>query len=323
MTLTSARVRDVKGVKVAKASCSSSSSSSSSSSFGRRRRRRRERQDAVGAFRPPTASLGLQVEVKRREERGRGRGREVLRALGTVGVSAAVVTDTVDQVAFRELVTVDSVAEATEVFARWGIVCVRNFLSEGEVEELLQGAAKYGVRRNAFGQTSQLDRYTLWIAGDGMSEEQERDVTNAMKASVPCLNRAIFRDCEGSWREITDKFGYPNLMLAEQVTSQPGGAPQDWHFDGEGVTAQISLVPIGGLNGPTEIQPRPSPHTYMHWANRLGANPPMPGDETMMAMKQLTDEVKMMYDRLTKVRKVKTRPRAEKERKEDSFLLLS
>merc|ERR1712224_137314 len=73
-----------------------------------KKKKKKERQDAVGAFRPPTASLGLQVEVKRREERGRGRGREVLRALGTVGVSAAVVTDTVDQVAFRELVTVDS-----------------------------------------------------------------------------------------------------------------------------------------------------------------------------------------------------------------------
>ena len=218
------------------------------------------------------------------------------------GVSAKGVTDTVDQLAFLDLVTVDSVKDAAEVFARWGIVRVRNHLSEDEVESLLQGAKQHGIRRTAFAQDSQIDRYTLWIAGDGMSA-QEQEATKAMQTHVPCLERAIFHDHEESWRPIADKFGYPNLMLAEIVTAGPNGAPQDWHFDGDGITAQVSLIPIGEMNGPTEIQPRPTPKSYMKWMNRLQEMPPSTSsdsDDLAGGLQEMVSEVKMLYDRLTK-----------------------
>ena len=85
------------------------------------------------------------------------------------------------------------------------------------------------------------------------------------------------------------------------VTSVPGGIPQDWHFDGEGITAQISLVSIDEQNGPTEVQPRPVPRVYMTWVNRMANQ--MQGkqdDEILEALQELTTEIKQLYDRLTK-----------------------
>ena len=204
-----------------------------------------------------------------------------------------------DQAAFHDLVTVSSVAEAPEVFARWGIVRVPNFLSQDEVTTLLEAAKRHGVRRTAFAQDSQADRYTLWIDGDGMTAEQTA-ATQAVKDNVPFIERALYYGDENSWRPICDAFGFPNMMLAEIVTAAPGGAPQGWHFDGQGITAQISLVPIGPMNGPTEIQPRPVPRAYMRWMKHLAENPPSQSEDDMHeVLAELTEEIKMMYDRLT------------------------
>jgi hypothetical protein len=214
-------------------------------------------------------------------------------------VKASDVPLPLDQAAFHDLVTVSSMAEAPEVFAKWGIVRVPNFLSPEEVATLLGAAQEHGVRRTAFAQGSQADRYTLWIDGDGMTEAQTA-ATQAMKANVPFLERALYRGDEESWRPVCDKFGYPNMMLAEIVTARPGGAPQGWHFDGEGITAQVSLVPIGPMNGPTEIQPRPVPRAYMQWMKHLAENPPSQSEEDMgEVLAELTAEIKAMYDRLT------------------------
>jgi len=214
-------------------------------------------------------------------------------------VKASDVPLPLDQAAFHDLVTVSSMTEAPEVFAKWGIVRVPNFLSPEEVTTLLSAAQEHGVRRTAFAQESQADRYTLWIDGDGMTEAQTA-ATQAMKANVPFLERALYRGDEESWRPVCDKFGYPNMMLAEIVTARPGGAPQGWHFDGEGITAQISLVPIGPVNGPTEIQPRPVPRAYMQWMKHLAENPPSQSEEDMgEVLAELTAEIKGMYDRLT------------------------
>ena len=214
-------------------------------------------------------------------------------------VKASDVPLPLDQAAFHDLVTVRSMAEAPEVFAKWGIVRVPNFLSPEEVDTLLGAAKEHGVRRTAFAQGSQADRYTLWIDGDGMTKEQTA-ATQAIKAKVPFIERALYRGDEESWRPLCDKFGYPNMMLAEIVTARPGGAPQGWHFDGEGITAQISLVPIGPMNGPTEIQPRPVPRAYMQWMKHLAENPPSQSGEDMgEVLEELTAEIKGMYDRLT------------------------
>mmetsp|Transcript_12918 Transcript_12918/g.36220 ORF Transcript_12918/g.36220 Transcript_12918/m.36220 type:complete len:437 (-) Transcript_12918:313-1623(-) len=205
----------------------------------------------------------------------------------------------VDQKAFMELVTAPSVAEAPAVFGKWGIVRIPSLLSPGEVDTLLREAREHGIRRTAFAQDSPSDRYTLWIAGDGMSDEQLA-TTKTIKERVPFIERAIFHGDESSWRPVCDGFGYPNLMLAEVVTAAPGGAPQGWHFDGEGITAQISLVPIGAMNGPTEIQPRPTPRAYMQWMKHLSNQPPGESqDEMAEVLSELTTEIKMMYDRLT------------------------
>ncbi len=73
-----------------------------------------------------------------------------------------------------------------------------------------------------------------------------------MRQQAPCAGRAYLD--EDGWRAIAEDRGYARLALAEVVTSLPGGAEQRWHFDGEGITAQIALVPIGEAQGPTQIQ---------------------------------------------------------------------
>ena len=233
--------------------------------------------------------------------RNRGTARVRTQARAQATKQKAHHAHTVDELAFLDIVTVDSLQEAPETFARWGIVRIPNLLSEAETTELLEGAKKYGVRRHAFAQESQKDRYTLWLAGDGMSEEQQK-ATKTMQSNVPCMERALLKKEDNStWRAITDAFGYPNLMLGEVVTSVPGGIPQDWHFDGEGITAQISLVSIDEQNGPTEVQPRPVPRVYMTWVNRMANQ--MQGkqdDEILEALQELTTEIKQLYDRLTK-----------------------
>lgn len=253
----------------------------------------RSRRDAPRGTPASISSSGLLVRHGLSEVSGR-----VVSA--RAGTTVAGVQLPVDQAAFMDIITVDSVAEAPAVFAKWGVVRVRNLLSQEEVTTLLNAAKDYGVRRDAFAQDSQSDRYTLWIAGDGMSEEQLA-ATKSIKENVPCIEKAIFHEDDSSWRPVCDAFGYPNLMLAEVVTSTPGGAPQDWHFDGEGITAQVSLVQIDASNGPTEIQPRPVPKAYMQWMKHLSNEAPGKSKDDMAAvLAELTTEIKMMYDRLSK-----------------------
>ena len=229
-----------------------------------------------------------------------GRGLAPVLAGDGLGLGPAGPKLPVDQRAFMDIVTVGTVAEAPEVFSKWGVVRVPSLLSAEEVEVLLRAARDHGVRRDAFAQDSQSDRYTLWIAGDGMSKAQQA-ASETLRQAAPCLERAVHRGDRSSFRPVCDAFGYPNLMLAEVVTSAPGGAPQDWHFDGEGITAQISLVTIGESNGPTEIQPRPVPRGYMRWMKHLASQPAgKRRDDTAEVLAELTSEIKSMYDRLTR-----------------------
>ena len=48
-----------------------------------------------------------------------------------------------------DIVTVETVAEAFDVFAKWGVVRVPNLLSQEEVDSLLSAAKDHGVRRDA------------------------------------------------------------------------------------------------------------------------------------------------------------------------------
>ena len=161
-----------------------------------------------------------------------------------------------DEAAFLSLVTVDSIDAAAATYARYGIVRVPAFLDAAESTALYQAADDCGLRRDAFGQSSQDDRYTLWLAGDGMEGVAgAATATATVEDAAPCARRA-FLDEDG-WRSIAATRGYGHLALAEVVTSMPGGSEQRWHFDGEGVTAQIALVPIGDAQGPTEVTPRP------------------------------------------------------------------
>jgi ectoine hydroxylase-related dioxygenase (phytanoyl-CoA dioxygenase family) len=65
------------------------------------------------------------------------------------------------------------------------------------------------------------------------------------------------------WRQVSIVLGCPHVGLAEIVVSKPGGAAQDWHFDGTGVTLQIALTDIDEEKGPTEVLPRPLASEYV------------------------------------------------------------
>ena len=163
----------------------------------------------------------------------------------------------VGEEAFANLVTAGSLDAAAPIFARHGIVRVPDFLSGDEAAELVSAAEACGLRRDAYGQTSQLDRFTLWLAGDGMEGSAgAATATAAMAEQAPCAHRAFIDDGAESWRAIASQCGYSHMALAEVVTSLPGGSEQRWHFDGEGVTAQIALVRVGDAQGPTEVAPR-------------------------------------------------------------------
>ena len=77
--------------------------------------------------------------------------------------------------------------------------------------------------------------------------------TKAVKEKVACIERAIFRGDDSSWRPVCDAFGYPNLMLAEVVTSAPGGAAQDSTSTEE--NRRPGLVPSRARQRPYRDQP--------------------------------------------------------------------
>lgn len=168
----------------------------------------------------------------------------------------------IDEATFLDMVTVETIDEAAATFATYGIVRIPDFLSADESAALSDAAGECGLRRDAFGQASQLDRFTLWLAGDGMEGSAGAATTAArFEQRAPSAQKA-FLDEDG-WRSIAAARGYSHLALAEVVTSLPGGEEQRWHFDGMGVTAQIALVPIGDAQGPTEVTPRPLDESFV------------------------------------------------------------
>ena len=227
----------------------------------------------------------------------------------------------VDEAAFLRLITVplgpdpvggnqpgngnpsSLVEEMASVYERHGIVHVPGWLSEDEAQSLARAADACGLRRDAYGQPSQGDRFTLWLAGDGIEESDGADgsaelsgveATEAVQEQAPCAGRA-FLDSSG-WREVASRRGYSHLALAEVVTSLPGGSPQRWHFDGEGVKAQIALTPITQEQGPTELAPRVLPGWYVRESEFLAGAitaDDSPLDVASRLLPRLPDLVKM------------------------------
>ena len=143
-------------------------------------------------------------------------------------------TRSIDEAAFLDLVTAASVDDAADTFRRHGIVRIPEFLSAGEASALVAAAGECGMQRDAYGQASQADRYTLWLAGDGMEGSAgAAAATTGVQQAAPCARRA-FLD-ESGWRTIASSCGYSRLALAEVVTSLPGGSAQRWHFEYGGV----------------------------------------------------------------------------------------
>jgi len=172
---------------------------------------------------------------------------------------------TLDEATFLELVTVDSLSDAAATYARHGVVRLPAFLDASESAALDEAADSAGILSNAFGQSSQQDRYTRWLAGDNIAGGE--DVAVEMPDAIA---RRAYLD-ESGWRAIAAQRGYGHLALAEVVSSLPGGREQRWHFDGEGVTAQIALVPIGLAQGPTEVAPRALPDWYVREWEAVGS----------------------------------------------------
>lgn len=195
----------------------------------------------------------------------------------------------VEEEAFLECVTVDCKvtdrkSEALRIFQRWGVVRIPNVLDAVEVSELLSEGKERGVKRNAYGQTSRSDRYTQWLGSDGIENEpdfrgqgprtkavlgEDGNLSECSQRPLWKLNLdSIFHSGASSfgkpvWRQVANDLGWSQVGLAEIVVSQPGGAAQDWHFDGIGVTLQVALIDINQDQGPTEVIPRPLPSEYV------------------------------------------------------------
>ena len=166
----------------------------------------------------------------------------------------------VAETAFLEMVTVRPqpgmgsarvAREATRLFRQHGVARVPT-LTASEVAVLMEDIELQRRPRNAFGQLSQRDRYTVWIAGT--SAELSNGDEHEPGGSV--LRRVIGGDLAKVWRRCVASLGAPHLGLAEVVTSMPGGRAQAWHQDGAGVTLQIALCHISLAQGPTELRPR-------------------------------------------------------------------
>ena len=172
---------------------------------------------------------------------------------------------TLAETAFLSLITVETpdenepaetVRRAVDVFRRHGVVRIAGALSCEEADALVRQATQLQTRqRKAYGQASQADRYTLWLA------DSETSVVPRESESV--LQRALYGDLSTVWQTCAAALGSPHVGLAEVVTSLPGGAAQAWHQDGAGLTHQIALCPIGLEQGPTEIRPRPFSAEYL------------------------------------------------------------
>ena len=155
--------------------------------------------------------------------------------------------------AFLDMVTVRSAKEATRIYQRHGIVRLPATLSAAESDELLATAAELqSVRRNAFGQPSKDDRYTLWLA--------DRDSSVVPKDGDDSVLRRTLDSVPQQLSALNSEY---RISLAEVVTSMPNGAAQPWHQDGAGVTLQVALCDIGLRQGPTEIKPRSFTAEYL------------------------------------------------------------
>jgi len=168
------------------------------------------------------------------------------------------------EIAFLDKVTVSATAtpanqaqEALSIFQQFGIVRVPHALTSADAASLAKEATRLqGSARQAFRQVSKGREAIFLGSGSQLSG------THSAAGSV--IQQAI----DGSltsfdWRQFACELGAPHLGRAEVVTSLPGGAPQEWHYDGpSGVTLQVALCRIGLAQGPTEVCPRPISREY-------------------------------------------------------------
>lgn len=155
--------------------------------------------------------------------------------------------------------TVDCIVDC---FHKWGVVRLPRAVDPKVATALLEEAEDVGLRRNAFGQPSQADRLTLWLCGDdharaGWQGEAPMDDGTVATRRELSLHGAIYGELLAvPWLEACERLGARHLALAEAVVSFPGGAAQEWHYDGGGVTLQLALSDVQAVNGPTELTPR-------------------------------------------------------------------
>jgi hypothetical protein len=197
----------------------------------------------------------------------------VARSMGSVLQAGRL---SIDEAAFLDACTLPADADIDQVlrcFKKWGVVRFPEAITATGATGLLKEAEQVGLRRDAFGQRSQSDRYTLWLSGDDLAANGWISEEDGEGGSPPltiqerpetALHDAVYgsgmRPC---WRELTRRLGASHFALAEAVVSLPGGSSQEWHFDGGGVTLQLALADVEEVNGPTELTPRGLSSAYV------------------------------------------------------------
>ena len=165
----------------------------------------------------------------------------------------------------------DDEARAQHIYAKYGVV--RLLEATANADALVRQGTAAGVPADAFGQSSRDDRFTIllrgtaekWV-GDGSDVTHDTRGDGILALQAPAV-AALLDDDDAAWRKVCgDK---RIVSLAEMVVSNPGGKPQNWHYDGVGATAQVALVDVTCVMGPTELVPRVMPSGYVSGRNRL------------------------------------------------------
>lgn len=165
----------------------------------------------------------------------------------------------------------DDEARAQRIYATYGVV--RLLEATANADALVRQGTAAGVPADAFGQASRDDRFTIllrgtaekWV-GDGSDSVDDSRGDGILALQAPAV-AALLDDDDAAWRRVCgDK---RIVSLAEMVVSNPGGKPQNWHYDGVGATAQVALVDVTCVMGPTELVPRVMPAGYVSGRNRL------------------------------------------------------
>ena len=165
----------------------------------------------------------------------------------------------------------DDEARAQHIYAKYGVV--RLLEATANADALVRQGTAAGVPADAFGQSSRDDRFTIllrgtaekWV-GDGSDVTHDTRGDGILALQAPAV-AALLDDDDAAWRKVCGEKRI--VSLAEMVVSNPGGKPQNWHYDGVGATAQVALVDVTCPMGPTELVPRVMPSGYVSGRNRL------------------------------------------------------